>query len=125
MITVGAALKKIALAKISEPKTAKIVCGIAIGAVLVTVMPVVAVVSVLNGNVSFSKDNLSKIIQQKMEEEHGRDIILYNDTMQKVESALKKPHLEKFNTLAEVLYLFYLSEKSEEKNFVLKKQLKH
>ncbi len=62
MITVGVALKKIALAKIAEPKTAKVICGIAIGVVLITVMPVVAVVSVLNGNVSFSKENLSKII---------------------------------------------------------------
>ena len=118
MISAGAVIKKIVIAKVTDPKTGKIICGTAICLVLAIIMPVVAVVSVLNGSVKFDTEKLNQIIEQRLEEEHGRDIILYNDTMQKVESALKKQHLEKFNTLAEVLYLFYLSEKSEEKNFV-------
>lgn len=43
---------------------------------------------------------------------------LYNNTMEKIENKLKDKHLSKFNTLGEVIYLFSLSDKSEEKDFV-------
>ena len=120
MISAGAVIKKIVIAKVTDPKVARIICGTAIGLVLAIIMPVLAVVSVLNGSVRFDTEKLNQIIEQRLEDKHGKDIVLYNDTMQKVESALKKQHLEKFNTLAEVLFLFYLSEKSEEKDFVKK-----
>ena len=120
MISAGAVIKKIVIAKVTDPKTGKIICGTAICLVLAIIMPVVAVVSVLNGSVKFNTEKLNQIIEQRLEEEHGKDIVLYNDTMQKVESELKKKHLEKFNTLAEVIYLFYLSDKSQEKDFVKK-----
>ena len=120
MISAGAVIKKILIAKVTDPKAARIICGTAIGLVLAIIMPVLAVVSVLNGSVRFDTEKLNQIIEQRLEEEHGKDIAVYNDTMQKVESELKKKNLEKFNTLAEVIYLFYLSDKSQEKDFVKK-----
>ena len=120
MISAGAVIKKIVIAKVTDPNAARIICGTVICLVLAIIMPVVAVVSVLNGSVKFDMEKLNQIIEQRLEEQHGKDIVLYNDTMQKVESELKKKHIEKFNTLAEVLFFFYLSEKSKEKDFVKK-----
>ena len=45
--TVGAALKKILVALLSDPKVIKTIFGIIIGIIIIVVMPIVAVVSFL------------------------------------------------------------------------------
>lgn len=47
--TVGAALKKILVALLSDPKVIKTILGIVIGIIIIVVMPIVAVVSIFNG----------------------------------------------------------------------------
>lgn len=43
---------------------------------------------------------------------------LINDTMTEIENQLKSKKLSDCNTQAEVIYLFSLSDKSEDENFV-------
>ncbi len=115
---VGAALKKIAVAILTDPKVLKKVGGIVIGIIVIICMPIVAVVSIFNGDVDIDTDKLNTSIQQALTEEQNAKLKLYNDTMEKIEKKLKDKHLSKFNTLAEVIYLFSLSEKSKDNNFV-------
>lgn len=115
---VGAALKKIAVAIFTDPKVLKKVGGIVLGIIIIICMPIVAVVSIFNGDVNIDTDKLNTSIQQALTEEQNEKLKLYNDTMEKIENKLKDKHLSKFNTLAEVLYLFALSDKSQDNNFV-------
>lgn len=115
---VGAALKKIAVAIFTDPKVLKKVGGIVLGIIIIICMPIVAVVSIFNGDVNIDTDKLNTSIQQALTEEQNEKLKLYNDTMEKIENKLKDKHLSKFNTLAEVLYLFALSDKSKDNNFV-------
>lgn len=48
--TVGAALKKIAVALLTDKKIIKTIGGIVIGIIIILVMPIIAVVSVFNGS---------------------------------------------------------------------------
>lgn len=115
---VGAALKKIAVAIFTDPKVLKKVGGIVLGIIIIICMPIVAVVSIFNGDVNIDTDKLNTSIQQALTEEQNEKLKLYNDTMEKIENKLKDKHLSKFNTLAEVIYLFALSDKSKDNDFV-------
>lgn len=115
---VGAALKKIAVAIFTDPKVLKKVGGIVLGIIIIICMPIVAVVSIFNGDVNIDTNKLNTSIQQALTEEQNEKLKLYNDTMEKIENKLKDKHLSKFNTLAEVIYLFALSDKSKDNNFV-------
>ena len=62
--------------------------------------------------------NIDEDIKESFTEEQNAKLKLYNDTMEKIEKKLKDKHLSKFNTLAEVIYMFSLSDKSKDNNFV-------
>ena len=115
---VGAALKKIAVAIVSNPKVLKKIGGIVIGIIVIICMPIIAVVSFFNGDVEINTDKLTSAIEQTVTDEQNARFELINNTMEKIEKKLKDKHLTKFNTLAEVIYAFSLVDKSEEKDFV-------
>lgn len=54
--TIGAALKKIAVALLTDKKVIKTIGGIVIGIIIIVVMPIVAVVSVFNGSMDIDTD---------------------------------------------------------------------
>ena len=62
--TIGAALKKIAVALLTDKKVIKTIGGIVIGIIIIVVMPIVAVVSVFNGSMDIDTDKLSQSIQK-------------------------------------------------------------
>ena len=117
-ITVGAAAKKVAVAVITDPKVMKKIVGIVIGIIVIICMPIVALVSICNGTMNIDTDKLTASIKQSVTDEQNATFKLYNDTMEKVEKQLKNKHLSKYNTLAEIIYLFYLTDKSKDKDFV-------
>lgn len=116
--TVGAALKKILVALLSDPKVIKTIFGIIIGIIIIVVMPIVAVVSFFNGSMDIDTDKLNQSIQENISAEQMKNLQLINDTMTEVENQLKNKKLSDYNTQAEVIYLFSLSDKSEDENFV-------
>ena len=116
--TVGAALKKILVALLSDPKVIKTIFGIVIGIIIIVVMPIVAVVSIFNGSIEVDNERLTNSIQSNISAEQMENFQLINDTMTKVEKELDKKKLSDYNTQAEVIYLFSLFDKSEEKDFV-------
>jgi hypothetical protein len=116
--TVGAALKKIAVALITDKKVLKTIGGIVIGIIIVLIMPIVAVVSIFNGSMNIDTDKLNQSIQQNISDEKMEKFQLINDTMSEVETQLDKKKLSSYNTQAEVIYLFSLSDKSNDKDFI-------
>ena len=116
--TVGAALKKILVALLSDPKVIKTIFGIVIGIIIIVVMPIVAVVSIFNGSMEIDTAKLTQSIQENISAEQMENFKLINDTMTKVEKELNKKKLSDYNTQAEVIYLFSLSDKSKEKDFL-------
>lgn len=116
--TIGAALKKIAVALLTDKKVIKTIGGIIIGIIIIVVMPIVAVVSVFNGSMDIDTDKLNQSIQENISAEQMENLQLINDTMTEVENQLKNKKLSDYNTQAEVIYLFSLSDKSEDEDFV-------
>ena len=116
--TIGAALKKIAVALLTDKKVIKTIGGIIIGVIIIVVMPIVAVVSIFNGSMDIDTDKLGKSIQENISAEQMENLQLINDAMTEVEKQLDKKKLSSYNTQAEVIYLFSLSDKSEDKDFV-------
>lgn len=115
--TIGAALKKIAVALLSNPKIIKTIGGIIIGIIVILIMPVI-VVSLFNGDIEVDVDKLSQSIQSNILDEQTENLQLINDTMTEIEKQLDKKRLSSYNSQAEVIYLFSLSDKSEDEDFV-------
>lgn len=116
--TIGAALKKIAVALLTDKKVIKTIGGIVIGIIIIVVMPIVAVVSVFNGSMDIDTDKLNQSIQENISAEQMENLQLINDTMTEVENQLKNKKLSDCNTQAEVIYLFSLSDKSEDEDLI-------
>ncbi|WP_295249633.1 MULTISPECIES: NlpC/P60 family protein [Ruminococcus] len=116
--TIGAALKKIAVSLLTDKKVIKTIGGIVLGIIIIVVMPIVAVVSIFNGSMDIDTDKLNQSIQENISAEQMENLQLINDTMTEVEKQLDKKELSDCNTQAEVIYLFSLSDKSEDKDFV-------
>ncbi|MCQ4022846.1 NlpC/P60 family protein [Ruminococcus sp. zg-924] len=118
MATVGAALKKIVIAILTNPKALKKVGMVILIILLVIFMPVIAIVSLLSGGMDIDTQSLQSQITQVAQQENDERIQLINETMTKVEEELKMKKLSSYNTQAEVIYVFALSDKSKEKDFV-------
>lgn len=118
--TIGAALKKIAVSLLTDKKVIKTIGGIIIGVIIIVVMPIIAVVSIFNGSMDIDTDKQGKSIQENISAEQMENLQLINNTMTEVENQLKSKKLSDYNTQAEVIYLFSLSDKSEDKDFVKK-----
>ena len=118
MKVVGAALKKIAVALVSNPQNWKTIVGIILALIIVVVTPVAVIVAILNGNIEIDQSRLAQIIQQNITAEQSANLEMINTTMEKVEQELEKRNLLEYKTQAEVLYVFSLTEHSNDENFV-------
>ncbi len=67
--TIGAALKKIAVALLTDKKVLKTIGGIILGIIIIVVMPIIAVVSVFNGIMYIDTDNFNQSIQENISAE--------------------------------------------------------
>lgn len=84
--TVGAALKKIAVALLTDKNVIKTIGGIVIGIIIILVMPIIAVVSVWGGSMDIDTDKLNQSIQENISAEQMENLQLINDTMTEVEN---------------------------------------
>ena len=67
--TVGAALKKIAVALLGNPKVLKTIGGIVLGLIIIIVMPVVAIVSIFNGDIEIDTNELQRMVVENLSAE--------------------------------------------------------
>ena len=124
--TIGAALKKIAVALLTDKNVIKTIGGIVIGIIIILVMPIIAVVSVWGGSMDIDTDKLNQSIQENISAEQMENLQLINDTMTEVENQMKNKKLSDYNTQAEVscLMVFWLVIRSTNYFFVADAEIK-
>ena len=67
--TVAAALKKIAVAILTDKKLRKTFLGIVLGVIIIIVMPFAAIIALFNGDINIDTDRLQTLVVQKMSAE--------------------------------------------------------
>lgn len=116
--TVGAALKKLAVALLSNKKVLKTIGGIILGIVIIIIMPVIAVISIFNGDINLNTDELQQIVEQRMTTEQKEKLQLIEDTMYEIEDSMKKAKFSSRIKEAQVIYVLAFSDKPIQTNFV-------
>lgn len=117
--TVAAALKKIAVAILTDKKLRKAVLGIALGIIIIVIMPVVAVIALFNGDINIDTDRLQQIVVEEMSDEEKAKLQAVEDTMKAIETAMTEKGFTAERTKeAQVLYTLALYDHSKSDGFV-------
>ncbi len=117
--TVGAALKKIAVALLGNPKVLKTIGGIVLGLIIIIVMPVVTVVSIFNGSIEIDTNELQRMVVENLSAEEQEKLQFVEDTMYAIEREMKAAGFSELRvTEAQVLFTFSLYDYAREADFV-------
>lgn len=118
--TVAAALKKIAVAILTNPKVLKTIGGIVLGIIIIIIMPIVAVVSIFNGDINIDTDRLQTMVVENLSAEEQQKLQFVEDTMYSIEDEMKTAGFGGRVKEAQVLYVLALSDYASEAGFVSK-----
>ena len=117
--TVAAALKKIAVAILTDKKLRKAVLGIVLGIIIIVIMPVVAIIALFNGDINIDTDRLQQIVVEEMSDEEKAKLQAVEDTMKAIETAMTEKGFTAERTKeAQVLYTLALYDHSKADGFV-------
>lgn len=117
--TVAAALKKIAVSILTDKKALKAVGGIILGIIILICLPVVSIVSILNGDIQFDEARLQQIVVQNLSAEETDRLQAVENTMYAIDTAMTAAGFDAQRvTEAQVLYVLALSDCSGESGFV-------
>lgn len=118
-VTVGAALKKIAVSLLTNKKVLKTIGGIALGIVIIIVMPIVAVISIFNGDMNIDTDRLQELVVQNLSVEEQEKLQAVEDTMYGIEDAMTAAGFGWQQVReAQVLYVLVLSGHASDPGFI-------
>ena len=115
--TVGAALKKIAVSLFADKKVLKVAGGIALGIIIIIAMPIVAVVSIFNGDVEIDYSRLDEIIVENMDESDRENLELSESVLAELETKMTETGFESRIQEAQTLYLLGLVDRGGEEGF--------
>lgn len=116
---VVAALKKLAVTVVSNPKVLKTIGGIILGIIIIICMPIAAVIGIFNGDINIDVDRLSQMIEENMTAEERERIQHINDTMYGIESQMNAGgYTQERVQEAQILYMLVLEEQSTEEGFI-------
>lgn len=115
-----AALKKIAVAILSNPKVIKTIGGIVLGIIIIIVMPIVVVVSIFSGDINIDTDRLQQMVVENMSSEEQENLQTIEDIMYTIEDEMIAAGFASRVKEAQVLYVMALSDSADEPDFVSK-----
>ncbi len=118
--TVAAALKKAAVYIFTDKKTLKTVLGIVLGAIIIIIMPILAVLGIFNGNIEIDTDRLQQMVVENLSAEEQAKLQFVEDTMYGIETAMKDAGMNVKTKEAQVIYILALSDKAHESDFISK-----
>ena len=118
MAAIGAALKKIAVAILSNPKSWKTICGIILGIIIIVISPFAAVLGLMSGDIKIDNNRLAQLVAENLTEAETSRLQMMNDTMTEVEKRMDNQGLYDYKIHAEVLYAVFLVDKSQDDNFI-------
>ena len=117
--TVAAALKKIAVAILTDKKLRKTFLGIVLGIIVIIVMPFAAIIALFNGGINIDTNRLQTLVVQNMSVEEQARLQRVEDLMYEIEDKMTEAGFDKQRVKeAQVLYVLALSDFSEEAGFV-------
>ena len=109
-VTVGAALKRIAVAILTNPKVLKTVGGIVLGIIIIIIMPIVAVVSIFSGDIEIDTGRLQTMVVENLSAEEQAKLQFVEDTMYGIEEEMEAAGFGGLRvTEAQVLSLIHIS----------------
>lgn len=118
-VTVGAALKKIAVSLLTNPKVLKTIGGVVLGIIIIIVMPIVAVISIFNGDMNIDTDRLQELVVQNLSVEEQTKLQAVEDTMYGIEDAMAAAGFGWQQVReAQVLYVLVLSGHAADPGFI-------
>lgn len=119
--TVAAALKKIAVAVLTDKKLRRTVLGIVLGVIIIIIMPVAAVISLFNGDIEIDTDRLQTLVVENLSAEEKAKLQAVENTMYAIENEMKAAGFTAERTKeAQMLYVLALSDYAEQTDFVSK-----
>lgn len=117
-VTVAAALKKIAVSLLTNPKTLKTIGGIVLGIIIIIIMPIVAILAIFNGDIDIDLDRLDELVIENLNEEDRANLELMDETLLTIESEMSDAGFESRFKEAQTLYLLGLLSYAAEEDFV-------
>lgn len=118
MAAVGAALKKILISLLTSKKGRKFLLYTVLTILLVIFMPILAVVAVLNSDVSYDPAQLAQIVAANISAEDMEEIQMVNATGEAIDRAMREAGFRAREKEAEVLFLLALYDHMGESDFV-------
>ena len=119
--TVAAALKKIAVALLTDPKVLKTVLGIVLGIIIFIVMPIVAVLSIFNGDMNIDTDRLHQMVAENLSSEEQAKLQNVETITRSIETEMTAAGYSAARVKeAQVIYTLALSEHANASDFVSK-----
>ena len=116
--TVAAALKKIAIAILTDKKLLKIFLGIVLGFILLIMFPFIAIIALFNGEIQIDTARLQSLVVENLSAEERAMLQLVENTMYEIEDKMTAAGFDKQRVKeAQVLYVLALSRFSEEAGF--------
>lgn len=120
-VTVGAALKRIAVAILTNPKVLKTVGGIVLGIIVIIIMPIVAVVSIFSGDIEIDTGRLQAMVVENLSAEEQAKLQFVEDIMYGIEEEMKAAGFGGLRvTEAQVLFSLCLYDHAQTEDFVSK-----
>ena len=116
----GAALKKIAVALLSDPKTMKKVLAIVLTLLVAIIMPIAAVITIFSTDFEIDVPEFQRLAIQNLTPEQRADLQSIEDTGNEIQVALTARGQEKRLKEALVLFLFALGDFAHEPGFAEK-----
>lgn len=106
--TIAAALKKLAVAVITDKKTRRAVIGIVLGILVLLIMPVIAVVSIFNNSIEIDTDRLQTMVVANLFEKEQQRLQAVENTMYAIENEMTAAGFGSRVKEAQVLYVLAL-----------------
>ena len=111
-------LKKVAFYVVTDKKLLKTVGGIALGIVIILLMPFIAISSILSGDIQLDTDNIQSNIISNLSLDEISLLQKTEDDMKKIETEMSDADYDSLTIKkAQVLYILALSEYSEQEDF--------
>lgn len=117
---VGSALKKIAVSLLTNPKVLKKIVYIILIIIVIIIMPIIATVSIFNGDIKIDTDRLQQMVIENLSAEEKTKLQNIENTMLSIEKEMIKKGFNVRVKEAQILYMLALYEKSNTQDFVSK-----
>ena len=118
--SIVAALKRLALAAVTDKRILKTVCGVVLGIIILIIMPVFAFVGVLSGNIHFDTDgaHLDEALEDEMSDELLEKLSMTDSILLQIHTEMENAGFGERIDEAMVLCITSLKDKAYESDFV-------